>query len=437
MLFDRLAIYGVPLAAGLVTALVLLGPSRERAVVGARVRGLPAAGAIEVGLRLETLRHLGGEHAVVDAPEVRVAIAQGPARGEWRGGTDAGGFAEAVVPLSAPLSPGAATLTVELGRTVVATEVTVAAPLPVREGPSFHGDDTPAISIVVPRGRLVPPFPERVVVVATPPPGGAPQPTLKVHAVGGQASVRGGPTGTDHCGTEAGRPWIWVLEVTAEAPAVLLTVDVTTGADTARLEAPLPVVPGLLWVDPDLETLRLRSAIPREAVFVSLADERGRLWGTRVPMRTDDQGFAAGETKLPELAPRSPATLIVSGEASEPEGASAAWPLHPRAGRVDGARMTLLADSLPQAIAAERDRRIAARRPAYGLVLAAALFELFYLWRRGRLARQRLEAHVRASGVEGAEPAAVVDSLPLFWLCLLTGGLTVLFAVLAAVAAWA
>jgi hypothetical protein len=436
MWLDRLAIYGVPLGAGLVTAMVLLGPSRERTVIGVRARGAPAEGAKEMAFRLESLRHLGGEYAPA-ATDVKVTLRQGDAHGEWAGTTDDRGYADAILQLGADLVEGSATLVVEAGGRRHETGVAVSSRLPVVEGPSFYGDGTPAMSIIVPRGRLVPPFPERVVVIVTPPPEGAERPTLKVAAQGGAATVRTGPTEADQCEAKEGRPWIWTLDVTAQAPAVLLTVDVAVTGATARLEAPLPVTPGALWLDPIPEKLRVRSAIPREAVFVSLVDESGRRWGARVEMKTDADGFAAGETSMPQTRPGSPATLLVSGDAVEAADTTTAWPLHPRAGRVDGGRAVLVADGMPAAIAAERERRASARRPAYGLVLAAGLFELFYLWRRGRLARQRLEAHMRASGVEGTEPSAMVGNLPLFWLCLLTGGLAVLFAVLAAVAAWA
>lgn len=233
------------------------------------------------------------------------------------------------------------------------------------------------------------------------------------------------------------------------APVVQLEVVVRgASGELGRWQGQLPAQPGGIWIDPTLrETdagpeLLIRAATPREEAFLSLVSPQGRFFGAIVAMQTDDRGFSSARVVLPPL-PQEAITILVSGGAGEAPADTSAWPLRPRRGSVSRAYARLLVDGMPAAIAAEERRQTEARRPAYGLVLAAGLFELLYLWRRRRASRRRLSAHLtRASEKPDGEPdaqavAAMQQSMPLLWLTLLMGGLALMFAILAALTAWA
>jgi hypothetical protein len=165
-------------------------------------------------------------------------------------------------------------------------------------------------------------------------------------------------------------------------------------------------------------------------VFLSLFTREGRVWGAIAPMTTAD-GIATARVTL--AAPDGAATLAMSSDA---QVLAAGWPLRPELGVIQPQALVRIADGMPVLVAAEEARYRGARRPAYGLVLAAGLFELFFLWRKNRMARQELDAHLRAAS-DAATAKQLGGSVPLLWLSVLAAVLALAFAILAAVAAWA
>jgi len=477
MKLDYVAIYGVPALAGAITAAALLGPGSERAVTGARLYGVMTRGAEVCALRIHTVAHRGEIYHSVTLPSLRLDIVSaGTEVGRWEGASGPGGLAEAMVAVGRPLDP-TVTLRLSAAGGVLAESTVALTPALPSLGPPAPEVQTEklAIAVRIPRGVAVPPFPEVLEVTTWVPPPETPEPDPSTPETGGGgADPRGSTDGaeapappdrppllaTTADGAEVhqqGKPerlpctlegcgYRWRLEVTPAAPTVQLDLEVrTAGGTLSAWRGAVPVVNGRLWVDPQPTPqgeLRLRAATPKEEAFVSILGSEGRLWGARVSLTDEPQGFSSGSLALPALPP-GPLAITVSSDLTEPADTTIAWPLRPELGSIDPAPLRLLADGLPAAIAVEQARQARARRPAYGLVLAAGLFELFYLWRRGRETRRRLQDHLRrasktddGSELDPAAVTAVAGSAPLLWLVLLTGGLVLIFAILALVAAF-
>src|SRR5262245_39843726 len=107
-MIERLAIYGVPALAGAVTAAVLLGPGRERPVVGARVWALTAEGAHASAFRVHTVIHYSGAYLSSAQGSLELQVErQGKALASWSGETPEGGLVEALVRFEVPIAEGA------------------------------------------------------------------------------------------------------------------------------------------------------------------------------------------------------------------------------------------------------------------------------------------------------------------------------------------
>lgn len=427
---DLVALYGVPALAGLITAGVLLGPASERPAVGAQIHGLVVVGADRCALRVHTRQHLQGAYADVTAPVTVSVHAGGALIGSAR--AEALPIAEVVVPLAQPVAGALDVLVSSGGASLAQVTLEPQPPLVPEPIPMHHKSQHDADLVLgLARGFAVPELPERLVVQVTLPESSG-RPALTASAVGADLGPVGEPRRIckrARCGHT------WEVDVTARAPAVVLDVAITReGKPVVSWSGPLPIVAGRLWVDPAGEdTLRVRSAVPRDEAFVSLVSRHGRFWGAHVPMISDALGFSAGSVALPPL-PDGPVVAWVSGDADEAESSSAPWPL--RGATFTRGRSTPLADGLPAAIEREEGRRRDARRPAYALIVAAGLFELVYLVWRARRARQRLELHLSREGEGGSQAALAVQSpLPLTALVLLAGALALAFAILAVLSA--
>ena len=148
--------------------------------------------------------------------------------------------------------------------------------------------------------------------------------------------------------------------------------------------------------------------------------------------------------KLPSL-PTAPVTAVVSSDDNEQPQSSVGWPLDPAKGVVPPTRLGQLLDGMPKAIAREEDRRKRVRWPALGLVLATGIFELLLLWRRNKLSRAELEAHIAKvggdsedeSGLAAEQARSIAGSMPVVWLIVMTGALALAFVILAVVALYA
>jgi hypothetical protein len=420
-LVDRLALHGVPVAAGVITAVMLLGPARERPALGARVDGYPVVGSERVSFRVATLEHRAEGYRDVALEGVRVDL------------RDAGGIlgsaevaaGEVVVPLLRPLA-GSARVRVSAGEHVLADgELTAHPLLDVSEPPAYIEESRAfRLSVVVTRGQLLPEFPETLRVEVSGP--SLADPRLVAEARGGDARVVAGPT--RRCQDERCR-FDWSIEATARSPSLEVELTVRDGdAERARASTPLPVLPGGVWLDPTRRgnVVSLRSSIAREPAYLSVVGPHGRVWGTQVAMALDDSGFAGAEVALPLVDFPSVRALRVSSDATEPDDATVSWPL----GRENVAAGALdrIADGMPAAIAAERERRAAARRPAFGLVLAAAVFELGYLAWRARRSRRDLASRL--------DPALLEAPLSAVSVALAGGAIALLFVALALLVAF-
>ncbi|MEQ9319440.1 MAG: hypothetical protein RIF41_09800 [Polyangiaceae bacterium] len=435
MVWDRLVAMGVPIAAGVMTAAVLLGPAEERPAIGARVHGMLTPRSRDCAFRLETLEHLAGARQPTAVTELRVAVhdATGEPLCEWLGETGRDGVAETKGRLRRPVRAGEALdLSVSRKRDALARAgVALSAAGETKGPPSWSVEGSPGVMVTLPRGHLVPELPEPVLIETT---GTDDRPTIELTVAGGDhedVTLRKTACRGDACRFAATVP------IVARAPTVRLTVDIALGGATSHWEGDLPIVPGGVWLDrPALASgmLTLRSATPRELVFVSKYDVTGRVWGASIPMTTDDDGFSEGTLPLPGGVDDGIVTYRLSSEPSEPPDATIGWP-GLRMERASGVSMGVLADGLPAAIAAEQARMAKTRLPAFGLILAAGLFEVLYLLRRYRRQGEALDEHLE--GHLKASPAGIRAQTPIAWVTFLSALLVLAFFILAAVAFWA
>lgn len=436
MAWDRLVAVGVPIAAGVMTAAVLLGPAEERPAIGARVHGALTPRARDCVFRLETLEHLAGARQPWPTADLTVTVraADGETLCQWTGDTDTHGLAETKGRLRRPLRDDEdLTLSVRARRTVLATApLSLAAEGEVKGPPSWSVPGPPEVKVILPRGHVVPEIPEQVLIEVEA--GAEDRPTLDLRVTGGEhgaSALRKTTCRGDTCRFTATVP------VIAKAPAIRLAVDAGVGETTAHWEGDLPIVPGGVWLDRAAlaqGVLAVRSATPRERVFVSKYGVTGRVWGTSIPLTTNEAGFSEGRLTLAGGIDHSIVTYRFSSEPSEPDDATIGWP-GLRMELVAGVPLRLLADGLPVAIAAEEARMARTRLPAFGLILAAGLFEVLYLLRRYRKQGAELDEHLR--GHLQASPAGIRAQTPIAWVTFLSAILVLAFFILAAVALWA
>lgn len=445
---DRVAIYLVPALAGLVTALTLVGPGRERPAIGGRVHGELTLGATELALRVEALAHLEKRFFPISAAPLELeARAGGRTLGQWRGLTNDEGLAEARLSLPSALSEPVSLLLRDAEQELAAGQV---APRPrpallAPEGPlSGATDGALCIEVRLPRGQLVPGFGERIDVTVTVPSSvaaAAVAPTLQGHAEGADvADLAAEPARA--CDERSCR-FGWQPLVTAAAPAVELELAATAPGQRGSWRGPLPITLSGLWLDPNGKDgiARLRSAVPRSRAWLSLWSATGRSWGACAELEPEPGGLASAAIPLPTVAP-GPLELVLSTDPFEPSGAATPWPLRPELGRLVVAAPSRLVDGMPRAIAAELTRRRLARWPAAGLVLAAGAFELAFLLRRQRQARRQLAAELAvatreaAAGTDAPQPDVLVTDPSRGWLGMLALGVALAFVALAALTAW-
>jgi hypothetical protein len=301
------------------------------------------------------------------------------------------------------------------------------------------------------RGVAVPSFPEPLRLEVTTPvaegddPGPAPEaPTVSIEARGASVSALRTPEQRRLPGSGWLHRWNLTVEVKA-LTAELAVVAETTEHLRGRWEGRLAVAPGGLWLAPaDAASgqLEVRSATPRRFAFLSLLGASGRLWGASLRLHADESGYARAQLPLPPTLDE-PRVAVLSSDPTESDGATVAWPLVADSPPLTPVRLQVLVDGMPATIDADRARATAARRPAYGLILAAGAFEVLFLLYRNRRTRNQLRQRMRrlaaASGEGGALEASVsrlAGSPGLLWLTVLAGGVALAFVVLAAVAAW-
>jgi hypothetical protein len=423
---DHIALYGVSIAAGLITGAVLVSSAGERPAIGARVYGYMAEGAERCSLRVHTRRHQRGSSTDFAAPLSVTVHAGGEKIGELE--TDAAVIMDVVVPLSRPADGALDVFVRSQGVELARVPVDLQPTLRVTSIPEHSREQSDAkLTVGLPRGIAVAELPEQLKVTVDVVEGAVPA----IHAKATGADLTAPKEPAVAC-ADARCVYTWHFSLTARAPTAELDLSVARGgAELVSWVGPINVVPGSVWLDPDSdELLKLRSAVPREEAYVSLLAKTGRFWGARVPLTTDDSGMSRGSVPRPEL-PEGPVVAVISGEPNEPESVSAPWPL--RGEWLEGGRVLLLADGMSQAMSVEEQRQRDARRPAYGLIVASGIFELIYLWWRARRSRRRLETHL-VEHVGGELSAS--QSMPLTALMLLSGALALAFAILATLSAF-
>jgi hypothetical protein len=433
---EILAIYGVPILAGAVTAGVLLGPGRAGPVDGLRVRALVAEGAEATSLALTTTRHAEGQRHPLQIDGLVVELGNDDASARWTGATSASGQADVNLMLPRPAT-GVLTLRIAGPLTAEGT-ITAQPPLPQTLTPPIFVEGEPRLSVWLPRGFAVPEMPEELVVTAATEGPDAKDvddtnaATMEVQADGASIDPPGAPEST----CKDGCVHTWRLRVVAGANTAQLTVTVTAARGTTRWQGSIPLAPGRIWLDPHARDWRLRAPHPVDEAQVVLLSPFGRLWATTVTMSVDDRGFATGAVEPPSPWPPGPRPHALA-LASDGEAEAAIWPLPPYgSGHLQARPEELVVDTLPEAIAAEDARATGARRPAYALVLAAGLFELIFLAHRARRSSRRLRRHLE--GGLPPETARLIETRsPLWWLSVLTFGLVLAFVVLAGLAAFA
>ena len=436
MTWDRLVAVGVPIAAGVMTAAVLLGPAEERPAVGARVYGMLTPRTRDCVFRVETVEHLAGARQPRAMAEVTVALqdALGEVLCEWSGGTGDRGLAETKGRLRrSPQPEEALTLSVRAKRAVLASApVMPSPPGTVKTPPSWSVPGPPAVTITLPRGQVVPELTENVLIEVTS--AADDEPHLDVTVTGGEHGELVPRKTVCHGGTCR---YAAVVPIIARAPSVRLALDARVDVGATHWEGDLPIVPGGVWLDRAAlaqGVMMLRAATPREQVYVSKYDTTGRVWGATIPMSTDERGFSEGSIELPGGIDDAILTYRFSSEPSEPPDATVGWP-GLRMETVAGVGMRLLADGVPAAIAAEQARMAKTRLPAFGLILAAGLFEVLYLLHRYRRQGEALDEHLE--GYLKAKPVGIRARTPIAWVTFLSAILLLAFFILAAVAFWA
>ncbi len=442
----------MPARAGLVVILVLLGPGTERLVLGARAYGVACRGATRFGMRVRALGHYNGVYQPLGDKTLRLHIVQGgTVIGSWRGRVNENGLADANGELTRPLDSTAMMHISTDSGLLAQGPFDVGAPLGLMPPiPPAINTGEPRIEVHIPRGFAVPEFPEAVVisVLASDEDGPAEKKDAakpKISLIGGELLRVEGPR-TSSC-QSAPCPTEWTAWVKAQAPAVQLTVEAKGASGSSRWHGTLAIQPGRMWIAPDALSkgrLKIGAAIPKRVAYLSLLSPKGRFWGAKVAMKPNLQGYSYGSVKLPSL-PTAPVTAVVSSDDNEQPQSSVGWPLDPAKGVVPPTRLGQLLDGMPKAIAREEDRRKRVRWPALGLVLATGIFELLLLWRRNKLSRAELEAHIAKvggdsedeSGLAAEQARSIAGSMPVVWLIVMTGALALAFVILAVVALYA
>jgi hypothetical protein len=404
-MLGRLGTYVVPIAAVLVTVLVLLGPGSARPALSVRVFGLPVAGGTTLALRLAGTSRLHGTELSVPLDDVLVeaydgATALAPAHGPL---LPPYGVGEVVLRAGAPLS-GPLTLRVRHGEHVLAEgPVPLRPPKPLqRRSGEIRGTASgalPGVRVFATRGQLAAPF-EDAVRIEIP---GAADVTIEASAPG--AEITPEKVTTDARGTAFLR--VKPLAHTVELTLLARAPDGRAG----RWEGLLPVKAGATWFDRSRmpEALVLVSPAPHDSVFVSFVAEEGRLFGAIVPLVRDAEGFFRGELALADPALKRAAMLVVSDDIRELGAGTVAWPLEPPEGALEPPALELLLDGLPDAFAREAARAARARRAALQVVGASALFEILLLFFRSKRAQRKLDEGLAEAAQTQGDPGSGLE----------------------------
>lgn len=213
------------------------------------------------------------------------------------------------------------------------------------------------------------------------------------------------------------------LEIHATAP----------GGETGTFACALPARTGALWIDPDKlsrGTVFVGSPVRHRQAYLTFFTQHARLAGVRMPLDDDGVGGATGSMNLPPM-PDEPAWVLVS---PDPPGAGGeqdviAWPIVTSSDSppMEAAHVStpLLADGMPQALAASKDRAHAGRLRAMLILAAAALIESTLIWLRAHQSKRKLETSLAANpDIDPIVSRALLDGSR-FWIRMLIASVLV------------
>lgn len=246
-----------------------------------------------------------------------------------------------------------------------------------------------------------------------------------VRASGEGAELPSAPLHTDSQG-RARLP----LTPTHHAPRVELHASLPSGA-AGWLEAPVPVVAGAMWIDPEAASqgvLSVVSPVANRVAYVTVFSSRARLFGASVPLDRDPAGNWHGSVALPVL-PDEPLWALASPD--EPgqghEESLVAWPLlhHPEPAPAARIKTPLLLDGMPEALSVVRRNALMKRMWVMVALAAGALIEAaLLLWRAARAGRELEELLASQADLQEALVQRIAGS-PGYWLKLVAACLVV------------
>lgn len=392
-----------------ITATVLLGPGATRKAAFVRVYGAPWEGMMALALRIEAAERWYGVDEKASFPEVTVEVVDDHnAFPPVNVTLDAAGVGEAYIASKDPIRDNVM-VRVRRGNQVLGVggidlpKVNKAKrPLiaPLRLPGQTSGNIK--MNVDVRRGSMAAPFSEVLDVYVglaehvSPSNRGFKGIALEASAPG--ASIKTATFVTDDDGHAE-------LVLTPEAHHIELTITAKDEAHgDGKWVGTLPVIPGAMWLESKTKRiLKFVSPVPRERAYVSLMNEKGRVFGAIVPVSPDELHSYRGALVLSELVDEEATHVVIAGDPQEGGSGTIAWPLLPRAVEVSQTRLECLVDGASAAEVRERDRARRARNVALLVVVATTLFEVLFMIAKSRQSQKRFEKNLMGF-VEG-EPA--------------------------------
>lgn len=397
----------MPSVAVLATAVLVLGPGRERPAIGARIWGVPAEGATAAVWRIETIERQFGSDQTIAVPKLAVLLRQaGRPLSLWGGSSGDDGVAEARMASEAPLA-GTIDIEVRSDRTLLAAGTLALRPV---NGPAFErrvvqgrAEGAITLDVSIERGVLASPFFGAIRVRATRDGQPAALVTLRAAGEGAQIFEPGLLPATDQTGEATiGLQPTW--------HSIELHLDASQGQGDTQAkgtwDGTLPVKPGALWLSSAPSGPALASPAPRARAYVSGWSAKGRVFGVAVPLSISKNGFYEGDLPKAELSRLGVLAVTVSGDVSEQSPGTVIWPWARLEAVAWAPRVELMLDGVPFAEKLEKKRAGQARLASVGVAVLAAIIEAVLLVLYSRASHAKLAAHLAANAEGDDERAA-------------------------------
>lgn len=399
---ERRLLVFVPAVAALVTAFAFFGPARARPIVSARVFAGPDGNGTLRSLRIQTVERVQGIDEPRPVPDLSLRI---DGNEVWKDSSPSDAVTEIAL---GERAVGAVNLSLVMGESVLAhgriQALTEDPPLARTSLAGAH-EGRVEVSVEAPRGQLIPPFVERVRVVATH--DGKPV-TGVAHVV-----TTGAVTARDSAGLDGqGTAWI-EIEPQAQSADIEVSVDAEDGS-SGSFKGALPIGVGSIWLSDQSTPSHLEVAVrsPHRAAYLSLYDEVGRFDGRVVRLEAGADGLYRGAVDLPPPT-KSYLAVVVATDPNERGLTTTSWPVEPPVLRRAYDPLVKVLDGSTEVEAMERARVSRARRIIALFLGGATLLEIALLILEWRKTRKELRRHFDASSVgdEGeAEGATGVDT---------------------------